>query len=1105
MSLTRTAIARPVTTIMFYLGLCFIGLFALFLLPVDLMPSAGAPSLTVFVGIRGGLPPEDIESLVTKVVEEAVATTQHLRNMMSVSRKDRAVTTLTFEPGTDVGFAALEVQERMAKIKNKLPKDIEKPIVAHYAENDYPVIIISLTSDQKTPEQLRDLVDNNLKPKLTRVTGVANVEVGGGRERKILIELDQNRVEAYGLNIREITGKIGVNNLNLQAGKTETDRNTLQVRAIGQYATIEDMKKLSIAVTKEGSRITLGDIATVRDFYMDEQSKARLNGKPTVSVYVQKDSSSNTIRVAKKVKALVDEFQKTLDPDVNMMIISDQSIFIQDAIDKVMENLTGGALLTWIIIFLFVKEWKHTTVIFLTAPITLLITLAFMYLCHIALNVMTLSALALATGMVVDNAAVALQNILRVKRLMLAKDPNADMTVAAIQGTEELGMSLAAATITIVVVFLPIVFINKQVKILYSGLAFTITFSMIISLFVALTIVPIMAARLPLPSYTGYFPPEVSAWMKGWAVYYWYSVPWPGFMRRWSPRLFVYGGAEALPAAAAPPVDEGSQGEVRPPGRIRRAFRWTVSRPHAVWNFGKRATAGLRAHPRRTFVHWCAQSVRKQFYISMSLAAATALTVYVYVALLPKDFLGSTEQNEFVIFVELPAGAKLEVSDQIVGDVEKVLSETPEIAKVVKTAASRVEGWSSKVYVTLNARTERSRSVQEIIAALRPKVADIGSQYDAFIYFSEPEASKEFLIDVFGRDYDKLRDLASGVAQKLQSVKGLADIKLRYKPGRPEVQIVIDKEKAAMFGFTVKDIAETLHNQIRGMRATYFYTENEQIESVIRLEEKYRKTLEDVHMLTIPSPDNVMVPIEQLATFEYALTPSEIWRKDKQRMIQVSANREHLPLSEAAQKAIAALKGADVPEGYYFQVGGDYVDMTQNEKEFRFAFFIMAGLVFIVLASMFESTLQAALVMATIPMAFIGSIPLLYFTHTPATMGVYIGMIMMGGTVARDAIILVEKINAGRMEEGRTLHRAVLEASLVRLAPILSTSLTIIMDLVPMVASKSESAQLWSPLALTVIGGMTVSTFLTLFIIPSLYFYVEKMRDRWTARIQEGF
>lgn len=1084
MSLPRAAVSRPIATVMVYLSLCLLGLFALFKLPVDLMPNAGAPSLTVFIGIRGGLPPEDIESLVTKVVEEAVATTQHLRNMMSVSRKDRAVTTLTFEPGTDVSFAALEVQERMAKIKNKLPKDIEKPIVAHYSENDYPVLILSLTADKQSPEQLRELVDNQLKPQLTRVSGVANVEVGGGRERKILIELDQNRVEAYGLNIREITGKIGSNNLNLLSGKTQDDRNSRQLRFMGTFTTIDDIKKLNIAVTKEGSRVNLEDIATVRDFYMEEQSRARLNGKPTVSVYVQKEGDTNTIRVAKKVRGIVEEFKKTLPAGVELSTVSDQSVFIQSAIDNVIESLTFGAILTFLVILWFLKDWKHTTVVFVSVPITVLITFGLMFLAGVALNVMTLSAIALGIGMVVDNATVVLENVLDKKKHALKHDAAPDMTSATIEGAEELATALMASTLTTVIVFLPIVFINKQVKILYSGLAFTITFSMVTSLFIALTLVPLMAARMSLPENPQIVPPAVKAWVQ----YYWFSIPWPAFLWRRFPNLFVYGGAAALPAAP-----EGSAvAEVAPPGRLRRLWRGSAG---PYFSLLAEMWGELRAKPRRSFVAACAWTLRKIPYIFSILAAATAFTMFIYVVLLPKDFLGSGEQNEFVIFVELPAGAKLDISDQVVAEVEKVLQETPEIANVVKTAAARVEGWSSKVYVTLASKAERNRGVADIISDLRPKVADIGSQYDAFIYFSEPEASKEFLIDVFGHDYDKLRDLASAIAQKMGEVKGLTDTKLRYKPGRPEVQIVIDKEKAALFGFTVKDIAETLHNQIRGMRATYFYTENQQIESIIRLKEEYRKTLEDVHALTIPTPDGDMVPIEQVATFGFSLTPSEIWRREKQRMIQVSANRVRLPLSSAALKARSALSELEVPENYYWQVGGDYADMVQNEKEFRFAFFIMAGLVFIVLASLFESTVQATLVMMTIPMALIGSIPVLYLTKTPATMGVYIGMIMLGGIVVSAAIILVERINAARAS-GRSLKRAVLESPLLRLSPILNTSLTTIVDLVPMVTSKSESAQLWAPLAMTVIGGVTVATFLTLFIIPALYYTMELGRER---------
>jgi HAE1 family hydrophobic/amphiphilic exporter-1 len=1109
-SLASASVRKPIATLMFYLGVCIVGLFALTQLPVDLMPNAGSGSLTVFIGVRGGLPPEDIEVLVTKIVEEAVSATQHLTSVMSVSRKDRAVTTLIFEPGTDVSFAALEVQERLAKIRNKLPKDIEKPIVAHYSENDYPIMILALTSDRYTPEQLRATVDNSLKPMLTRVDGVANVEVGGGRERKILVEFDQGRLEAYQLSIRQIIAQLGENNLNLLTGKVEQRRDSFQVRTMGQFNTIDDIKKFAVAVTKEGSRIKLEDVAEVRDFYLEADSYARLNKKPTVQVYVQKESNTNTIRVAREVKEVVEKFKGEVMPEgVNMLVVTDQSIFIGEAIGAVKSNLMGGSLLTGLILWLFLKEIKHTSVLFLAIPISTLATLAMMFLSRLTLNVMTLSGLALGIGMVVDSSTVVLENVLERKKHFLKHNPGGDVREATIRGTDEMAVALLAGTLTTVVVFLPIIFINKQVKILYSGLAYTITYALGWSLIVALTVVPLAASRLAMPEYSGYLSPAWKARLIGWLL----RLPAPPLklMRR-LPRSWDLWRDPALdePAAAEPPPEpppaveapaEEPAPDGPPPGRWRRwrdlaADFWRAR----VEPILRKNIRGLREHPARTFRHWCSLSIRHQLNVSTVVLVLTAVCMLAYVFVLEKEFLGTTEQNEFIIFVELPAGAKLDISDQVVAEVEKVLSDTPEIAKVVKTAAARVEGWSSKVYVTLLPQSERARSVAEIITELRPKVSEIGAVYDTFVYFSEPEASKEFLIDVFGQDYNVLRDVAVGIARRLQNVKGLADIKLRYKPGRPEVKINIDKDRAAVFGFTVKDIAETLHAQIRGLRATYFYTASEQIETVARLQEKHRKTLEDINFLTLSAYDGSLVPLQQVATFEFALTPSEIWRKDKQRMIQVSANREKLALSTAAKRTRAVLKGMEVPTGYYFQIGGDYVTMVQNEKEFRFAFIIMGGLVFIVLASMFESYLQPVIVMATIPMALIGAIPLLHFTHTPVTMGVYIGLIMLGGIVVNSAIILVDQINL-LVREGRPLLKSVLVASQQRLRPILNTSLTTIIGLMPMIWSKSESAQLWAPLALTVVGGLTVATFLTLFMIPALYYHAETLKRKVYLRL----
>jgi hydrophobic/amphiphilic exporter-1 (mainly G- bacteria), HAE1 family len=593
-------------------------------------------------------------------------------------------------------------------------------------------------------------------------------------------------------------------------------------------------------------------------------------------------------------------------------------------------------------------------------------------------------------------------------------------------------------------VFIPILFINKHVQILYTGLALTVTFSLVVSFFVAITVVPLLASWVPFEA-----PPAL---------------------------------ASALPLSRA---------TARVPG-------WAARPAAGLWAaLGAPVWRNRHRFYRRTM----AAAVRRRYAVLLAVAGAFLVAGVIYSRFLEKDFMGSTEQDEFIIFVELPAGAKLEISDQVVADVEKVLSETPEIKDVVKTAAARVEGWSSKVYVTLVPQGERKRTVQEIIDELRPKVVDLGAVYDSFIYFSEPSSSKEFIIDVFGYDYEKLRDLAVGIAERLQKIKGLEDVKLRYKPGQPEIRVTIDKDRAALFGFTVSDIAETLHAQIRGLRATYFYTDSNQLETVARLQEQDRKTLEDVYNLTLISPEGELVPIKQVADFHYGLTPSEIWRKDKQRMIQVSANRSQMALGTAGKKTRAALAGLDVPQDYYYQLGGDYQQMLKNEREFRFAFVVMAILVFIVLACLFESYARPLLIMLTVPLAVISVVPVLLVTRTPVTMGVYLGFILLGGLVVTNAIILLDRLKAG---PGINPVRTVMTAGRSRLRAIALVQLTTIVDLFPMIWDTSPSSPLWSPLAIAVVGGITGATVLTLFVVPACYLMIrdwERWKRRWAAGV----
>jgi HAE1 family hydrophobic/amphiphilic exporter-1 len=439
----------------------------------------------------------------------------------------------------------------------------------------------------------------------------------------------------------------------------------------------------------------------------------------------------------------------------------------------------------------------------------------------------------------------------------------------------------------------------------------------------------------------------------------------------------------------------------------------------------------------------------------------------------------------------------------VVSDVENELNSMPEVKNVVKIVSARVEGWSSKVYVTLNPLAERTRTIQDVIDVLRPKLKSLGSQYDAFIYFSEAQSSKELTIDLFGKDYLSLRDVAVEVAKRMQEVPGLRDVKLRYKPGQPEIRLEVDHARSALFGLNSKEIADTIHAEVRGLRATYFNAGDDQVETVARLSEEDRRTVDNIGNLTFISNTKRrdVIPILQVIDFKNGFTPSEVWRRNKERVIQVSANRERLALSTAVQKTQAALKGLNMPVGYHYEFGGDYKKLVQSQEEFIYAFFVMIALVYMVLACFFESYVQPMLMLLTLPLATAGSMPTLWLLKTSVNMGVYIGLLMLGGTVVSNAIILIDRLNG--VKKTRSLLRAVLKAPIERSRPIFMTSLSTIAAMFPLTINKGESSDLWAPLALTVTSGIALSSVLTLFVIPAAYMVLEDARKMW-GRLARG-
>jgi len=872
------------------------------------------------------------------------------------------------------------------------------------------------------------------------------------------VEVDQNRLAAHGLSLQRVINSLSLNNLNLLAGDMESEKKKYLLRTIGEFTSIEGVKNIGVATTPNGSIIRLKDVALVKDSYLEPTGFARLNVRPVVSIYVQKESTANTIQVVEGIKKELESMEKDLDKNIKLSTTFNQAEFITASINKVKTALLQGGILATLILLLFLTDLKTSfyfpifalmililfipakllyfvmlallvlllllrnlrfiLIISLAIPISVMITFGLMYLVNIGgtinltLNIITLAGLALGIGMLVDNGIVVLENITR-HRQNLALNPKK----AAIVGSQEMTMVIIAGTITTLVVFLPILFVNTQTRIMYGGLAITVTFSLIASLYAALSIVPLLSSKSKSVSRT-----------PGWIA---------GLVKFYRKNLFNV---------------------------LRRRNNFLI------------------------------------IVFTIFLIAAALFTR------LDKEFMGTAQQSDFTIFVRMPTGARLEMSDMASKKVEEVLKLIPE----VKSVSSRVEPWLSKIYVKLVPATERKSAIKDVIEIIRRQTNDIKLYYpqdeavqQPFIYFEEPQevGSKEVVIDIFGYDYTILRELAIAMSQRIGAIKGLTDAKIRMREGRPEMGLKIDRQKAALFGLNVSDIALAVHAQMRGLRATYYHTEGKEVETVARIDEKYRRTFKDLEHLVLNTPTGEDVFLKQTADFKFDLGPSEIWRKGRSRMIQLTANIGSISLGKAIRDIKSSISDIEFPEDYFYRFGGNYPELVESQKQFPLIILLMLALVYMVLAGLFESYQQPLIIMFSVPLAIIGVTAALFITKKAVGMGTVMGLVLLGGIVVNNAIILIDRANQLKKEKPGKVYKAIVIAAQQRLRPILMTTSTTVLGLLPLALDRSESANLWSPLAITVISGLLSSTILTLFVVPIVYVIFEEIKTRIKPRI----
>lgn len=1011
MSLPSAAVKRSVLTWVFFAGLAFLGFISLFTLPVELYQGKSHGIISIIIHARGGLSPVDVEQTMTRPVEEAVSSASFLKNMYSNSREAESRVTLEFEPGTDMRFAALEVREKFSRIKNLLPSEIEKPVIANYEDTDAAVLIAAVTSETLSPEEMREVVDQELKPRLDRVDGVASVEVYGGREKKILIETDRDKMFAYSVSIERIMDAVGASNVTLLAGSFERGAYDFAVRTMGTFTSVEQIGELGIKATRQGSIIPLKEIATVKEAYMEPEDYARLNLDDNISLYIKKASLANTIKVVNELQYTLQQFVNDHKDAVHVVVVSDKAKLIKRAIHDVRDSLFLGVILVAVIVYFSLRQWILSLIVLTTIPLAVISTFFFMARLGLSINVMTLSGLALSIGILVDSAVVVVENVTKKKEEGLSHDE------AVVKGTNEVWLPLLASHMTSLCVFLPVVFVDKEIQLTYQGFAIAVSLALTLSHIVAVTFIPMLLAK--------------------------------------SESLLV-------------PVR--SQAKSRPS---------IFDRGHAQYD----------------------QWLRKSFRFRHLFLAVIALLFLFSVWRLTKrdiDLPTQLEENEFSIVVFPLAGAKLDTNDDVAKKLEHLLNGFPDVEMI----SSTIQKDDLRLFVRLKPRAKRRRSKDSIMEEVREKgnelVKQIHDEYSLIVdEGAASEESKKLVINIFGLENDELERLAHEAAGRINKIEGLTNLVMTDLRKRPEYSIVVDRARAASYGLSVEEVADSVHAQVRGMRPTKFHelSKGLEIETITRLQPIYRQKMEDLQDIFVVSPvEGTQVALKQIAGFYATRGPQTIDRKDKYRYVFLKGD-VHRPLETVAREVKTALRDLKMPKDYFWRFGGRYEELIRGKSQLSVGVLLSVVLIYMVLSCLYQSYTEPFLIMLAIPLGAIGVYAALWFTHKPLSEQVFIGMMILLGYVVNGSVILIDHINSLRIAVPDLATR-LLRAGQDRLRPILITTGSTVIGFIPMALSRGESSELWAPLAITMIGGIVSSTALTLFVIPNFYLCFEDLR-KW--------
>ncbi len=1025
MNLPRLSVRRPVFTTMVTLIVVTIGAVALGKLQIDLLPDIELPRVSVRTGYRGASP-EVMERLVTQIVEEIVGTVPGVEEITSSSREGFSDVRVTFSSSTDVDAAAIDLQAALEDEINELPDDVDRPRINKFDIASFPVVIVGISSDLP-PVELTEMVENQIRDRFGRLPGVAQVDPWGGYHRQIRIEIDPERMKALNLPFNDVLSAIEDANLDLPTGNIDQGQFEVTLRAPAEFQDVDDLRAQVVAV-RDGAAVTLGQIADVQDTYQRITRHVRVNGKRGLRLAVRKESEANTVEVSEAIMQEIARINADY-PQVQIMAVSNQGNFIERSISNVARSVLYGGVLAVLVLLFFLRNLRSTAVIAISIPVSILATLAVVYLSGMTINLMTLGGLALGVGMMVDSSIVVLENIFR--RRQENQETPAD---AAVAGTVEVGGAITASTITTLVIFLPLVFVGGVTGMLFQEFAFVVVISLVCSLFVALTMVPMLSSRM----LSGRSPAEEDE-------------------------------ATSAPRSDSSPWQRFTAKAERGFGKLEGAYRDLLA-------------TGLRHR---------ALSV----LLALVLLAASALLV----PLIGTEFLPASDEGEVNVRGEMAVGTRLDLVDQQTRVMEQIVdANVPEaIGKIVSS-----RGGGGSVDLTLRPSSQRTRSNVQIAEDLREKLE--GKVPGMTIRTRAPEGQNllnrilpdggGLNVEIRGPDLETLDALAQAVAVKAAEVEGVTDADPGQRTGTPQERLTIDRAKAADVGLSVRQVAEALETAVSGREAGEYRAEGFSYPILVQLKDAQQQPLDEILNLTLRTPSGQNVALRNLVTTQPGRGPVEIQRKDRQRLVSVEVNVGERDLGSVAEEVRAKIAEVPRPPGYDLRIAGSYEEQQESSREMLVSIGLALALVYMVLASQYESLRDPLVVMLSVPMAATGVLVTLFITGTTLNVQSYIGCIMLGGIVVNNAILLVDQAGHLRTVDGLSPYDAVVEAGRRRLRPILMTSATTMLGLLPLALGVGEGADAQAPLARSVIGGLLASMVLTLVLVPVAYTLVHPDR-----------